>query len=123
MSSTRWPHRLRIYDTATGAVSPGGYTDDDGVWHDDPAVPDTIDLYDGEADVQDGGAMFNRDTNGAVVDQSDAVAFLRRTKDIGSFANKTTLKAEITWEDDTTSQADVVKIRRLDGTVWLKRIF
>src|SRR4051812_48365074 len=120
MSAT-WPQWLRIFRPGD-ATTPGGYTDDDGIWHDDPAVPDTFDLYEGDADVQDGGKMFSRDRSGDLVDQSDAVAFLRFPKKITALVDKTNLKAEITWEDGSTSLADVIKVRRLDATVWLKRV-
>lgn len=119
MSAT-WPHTLRIY--SGDVVTPGGYTDDDGIWHDDPAASDTVTLFDGPADVQDGGAMFNRDKSGEIVDRSDAVAFLKQAKVITSLSRKTGLKAEITWEDDSVSLADVVEVRRLDGSIWLKRV-
>lgn len=119
--STTWPHHLRLF--GAGPATPStGYTDDDGVWHDDASQPDTLDVYNGLADVQDGGKMFSRDRGGDLVDKSDAVAFLKNKKVIPALELLTNLKAEITWEDGSISNADVIKVRRLDATVWLRRV-
>lgn len=116
--SLSFPHRLRVYLPGV-AGSAGGYQDDDGIWHDDPTVPDDITLYDDVADVQDSGGMFTQGKFGEPVEGSNAVAFLRHPSQAHALANKMNLKAEITWENDTVTVADVLKVRRLDGTVWL----
>lgn len=112
-----YPHKLLIF---RGTESPGGNQDDDGVWVDDTGLADVEEIYNDRADVQDGGKELQRDNLGSPDVTSDAVAFLR---------DESTLKnirpgdqAEITWEDGTTDLADVSKIRRLDGTVFLKRL-
>lgn len=117
--SVTWPHRLKIYDATQSA---GGHQDPDGLWVVDPAVPGNSVLYDDKADVQDGGEMFERLPNGTPEEKSDAVAFLPRIHDVYAMTGKTGLKAEITWADKSVTLADVMKVRRLDGTIWLKHL-
>lgn len=118
--SAQWPHRVRIF--TPNSTVPSGSTSDDGIYTDDATTFDTEDLYDGAADVQDGGKMFDRDRYGEYVIGSDAVVFLKDTSNVNVMARAVGLQAEITWEDDSVDFAEVVKVRRLDATVWLKRL-
>lgn len=124
--SAHWPHWLRIVgprtDGSGNLAGNNGTTSDDGVYKDSPVYLDEEILYDGPADVQDGGRMFNKDNGGDYSPTSDAVAFLKDEKAIGSMIKRTGLRAEITWEDQTVDIADIQRIRRLDATIWLKRV-
>lgn len=113
-----WPHLLVIY--TVNATSGGGSQDDDGAFTDNPATEDRAVVYRGRGDVQDGGKMFRRDEAGAPVESSDAVIFLADERSISLIQED--MLVDITWEDGTTSQATVSKVRRLDGTVWVRRL-
>lgn len=64
--------------------------------------------------------MFDLNRDGQYSNVSDAVVFLAHVHAIDDIINKVDLQAEVTWANKTTSIATVVKVRRLDGTVWLK---
>ena len=123
--SAQWPHFLRVFGPIDYGSSPpttGGSTNDDGIYTDSPIYLNEETLYDGPADVQDGGRMFDRDKGGDYSPESNAVAFIKDPHVIGDLIKRTGLRAEITWEDGTTDIADVNRIRRLDSTIWLKRV-
>ena len=86
------------------------------------AGPDV--LYDGPADVQDGGARLDQDGQSRASVNSDAVAYLADESQIGAIAAAVTerseLSAVVTWADGTTRTAAVETVVRLDGTVELR---
>lgn len=112
-----YPHWIRIF---RGTPTSGGTQDDEGVWTDDVGLDDVEEVYDGPADVQDGGKTVERDNLGSPEPVSNAVAFLKKEKEINLI--KVGDGAEITWEDGSKDMADVTKIRKFDGTVFLRRL-
>lgn len=89
------------------------------------AGPDV--LYDGPADVQDGGAALDRNQQQRASVASDAIVFLADESAIGVLANAATersaLDAIVTWADGSQSQGRVETVSRFDGVVelvWLR---
>lgn len=105
----RHPHRWTCTRSGTGTQDPGT-----GAWT--PGADTTV--FDGPADIQDGGEETSRDTEGRLVVRSIAVMFLDPEEaahdhvvgDVGTG----------TWEDGSTDDAEIVNIRRIDGRMELK---
>jgi hypothetical protein len=113
-----YPHTLRI---TRGSTDPGaGGQDVDGVWTPDPGQPQEVVLYDGPADVQDGGDTVERDNAGSPTAISNAVAFLADESQLSLILPNDA--AKVTWADGSVTQAAVNKVRKLDGTIFLKRL-
>lgn len=105
-----YPHRLSITRPGEG----GDQDRETGVWV--PAEP--ITLYDGTADVQDGGVVLERAADGTPTLSCDAQAFLEDWSGIGQI--RPDQDALVEWEDGSTSSGKVVRARRLDGVVFLR---
>lgn len=103
-----YPHRLSITREGTGSQDP-----DTGAWTPGTAVM----IYDGPADVQDGGETIQRDSDGRPTAVSDATAYLEDERAVGSIYVGD--RAVVTWEDGTTADARVLKVVRLDGKLQL----
>lgn len=111
-----WPHKL--YMVRPGSGSGGAYNDDDE-WVPDPADVPFI-VYNDRADVQDQGRSIQRTEEGLPSLRSEAVAFLRDESKLGLFQVDDTVT--IVWEDGTDSDAVVIRISRLDGSLDLRRV-
>lgn len=118
--SLAWPDWLQLFAPPVGVT--GGSSSDDGVWTDDVSLDTEEPVFEGPAEVQDGGRMFDASKEGQLSIESDAVAFIREFRDIEPFVNRTGMRAKITWASGQIDIADVVRIRRLDGTIWMKRL-
>lgn len=86
------------------------------------AGPDT--LYDGLADVQDGGAALDQNGQARSSIKSDAVAYVADESAIGviqrAVATRPELAATVTWADGSTSTGVVETVVRLDGAIELR---
>lgn len=104
-----YPHRFRVSERAAGTQNPdtGQHT---------PGA-ETV-LYDGPADVQDGGKALRRDNDGRAVETSDAVVFLADPSAAAQL--RPGLAGVVTWEDGKTSDAEILRSVRLDGTLFLR---
>lgn len=105
----RYPHQWLCVRTSGGSQDATS-----GKW--DPGAANVV--YSGPADCQDGGERESRDSEGRLVVESVATLFLKdasasadhRTGDVGT----------VTWEDGSSDDAEVVEVRRLDGTLELR---
>jgi hypothetical protein len=89
-------------DPGTGAWTPGG----------------TLPVYDGAADCQDEGETIQRDADGRPVSTSEATLYL--ADESRAAAHRIGDTGTVTWEDGTTSDAEVARVVRLDGKLHLK---
>lgn len=110
----RYPHRLTITDPATPQGTQDAAT---GAWTPDAGATAAV-LYDGAADVQDVGAVIERDADGKPTLRSDATAFLADERALAAIPSGA--PATVTWDDGTTAEATVVRVRRLDGSLALQ---
>lgn len=78
----------------------------------------TLTVYDGKADCQDEGEETSRDAEGRLLIRSVSRLFLADTSKIG--AHKAGDVGTVTWEDQTTDDAKVVSVRRLDSSLELE---
>lgn len=105
----RYPHTWTCTRSGAGSQDP-----DTGAWT--PGADTTV--YNGPADCQDEGTETSRDAEGKLVVRSVSTLFLEdegaapdhQEGDVGT----------VTWEDGTTDDAEVVRIRRLDGSMELR---
>lgn len=104
-----YPHRLRVTRASGGAQDP-----DTGAWTPEAATV----LYDGAADVQDEGEAMVRDADGRPLSTSDGVAYLASESAIGTMRPGDACL--VTWPDGTTSDAEVLRVVRLDGKLHLR---
>jgi hypothetical protein len=77
-----------------------------------------VSLYDGPADVQDGGVVLARAVDHTPTLTSDASAFLADWSGVGRIRPDDDVLVE--WEDGAESAGKVVRVRRLDGVVFLR---
>lgn len=105
-----YPHRLSITRPGEG----GGQDRETGAWE----PPEPVSLYDGPADVQDGGVVLARAEDHTPTLTSDAQAFLGDWSGIGGIRPDD--DATVEWEDGSESAGTVVRVRRLDGVVFLR---
>lgn len=105
-----FPHRLVITRPGEG----GAQDRETGAWV--PAPP--LHLYDGSADVQDGGVVLERAVDHTPTLTSDASAFLEDWSGIGRIRPDD--DARVVWEDGSESSGQVVRARRLDGVLFLR---
>jgi hypothetical protein len=90
-----------------------------GVWT--PVAADQV-VYDGPADVQDRGAVLSRDGSGRLVEVWDAEAFLPLLAATVLGRIRPDQPCNIRWADGSLATAEVVRLRRLDHAVELKRL-
>ena len=99
-----YPHYLTITRTTSGTS--------DGMGGTTGGTTETV--YDGEADVQDGGAEVKAE-DGVITEEGDATVFLS-----GSVAGiQVGDDATITWEEGSTQKATVARTIRLDDKLVL----
>lgn len=104
-----YPHRWRVVRAGAGSQDP-----DTGAWV--PGAGEVV--YDGAADCQDEGETVRRDTEGREVAISDATLYLADER--AAARHKVGDRGVVTWEDGTTSDAEVARVVRLDGKLHLK---
>lgn len=116
-----YPHQITIYRPA-GSADPTPIVQDPDTGHttDSNITDDTTTVWKGRCDVQDRGEVLKRDQAGQPMLESDATCFLSKERAI-SLVNDGDL-VTITWEDKTTSDAQVLSRRRLDGVLNLRRL-
>lgn len=108
----RYPHRWTC--TRPDPANPGTQDPDTGAW-----IPGgTLPVYDGPADCQDEGEVMSRDPDGLPVTTSEAVLYLEDEAKAPLHVVGDT--GVVTWEDGTTSDAEVARAVRLDGKLHLK---
>lgn len=105
----RFPHTWTCTRTGTGSQDP-----DTGAWT--PGAPASV--YDGPADCQDEGEETSRDPQGRLIVRSVSRLFL--ADESKTAAHRTGDVGVVTWEDGTADDAEVVQVRRLDGTLRLR---
>lgn len=105
-----YPHHLEITRPGEG----GTQDRETGAWV--PAEP--VVLYAGSADVQDGGVVLERAVDNTPTLTCDASAFLADWSGIGGIRPDD--DALVEWEDGTKNRGKVVRVRRLDGVVFLR---
>lgn len=106
-----YPHRWVC--TRPDPTDPGTQDPDTGAWT--PGSGTTV--YDGEADCQDEGETLRRDQDGRPLQSSEAVLYLEDESKVADHRPGDT--GTVTWEDGTTSDAEVVRVVRLDGKLHL----
>lgn len=118
----RYPHLITIQrPTAVVDPTPGNQNQDTGLWTGDTSAADDLDtVWEGRCDCQDLGTVINRDEAGTPTLVSDATCFLQKERAVDLV--KVNDMVTITWEDQTTSDARVLKKVRLDGSLLLKRL-
>lgn len=118
-----YPHYITIRRPAGAGVdpSPGVQDPDTGLWTGDViATDDSVTVWKGRCDVQDKGEVILRDSAGQPTLEADAVCFLAKERAI--ILVKENDVVTITWEDQSESDARVLRIRRLDGVLLLRRL-
>lgn len=117
-----WPHSIVISVVAEGG---GGAYDENDVWV--PAAPGegTEVVYEGKCNVVDAdsvvmGRKVNHNEEGGITNTGDAVCYLRKKRAAPDIPLGAT--CVITWEDDSTSDAVVVGVKRSDNSLDLKRV-
>lgn len=116
-----YPHLITIYRSAAGAdPTPPVQDPDTGRTDDVDASDDNTTVWKGRCDCQDVGEVLKRDQAGAPTLESDATCFLAKERAV-TLVNDGDL-VTITWEDQTTSDAQVLARRRLDGVLALRRL-
>lgn len=98
------------YAVITRAGS-GGTTDDEGNYT--PSAATTV--YNDAVDAQDAGQVVMRDAAGVPTVTSDVTLFLKDESKISSIQEDDIVI--ITWEDGTTDDARVQRVRRIDGSI------
>lgn len=93
-----YDHHLRVTRTSRVSDGMGGFTDGD----------ETV-VYDGKADIQDGGAEMQTD-DGVVTEEGDAVVFL--SSDLEGI--RVGDAAKLVWADGIERAATVARVVRLD---------
>lgn len=119
-----YPHKIRIRRPAAAGADPtaGQQDPDTGLWTGDvDASDDLTTIWEGRCDVQDRGEVIVRDTAGQPTLEADATCFLAKERAV-TMAKEGDLVA-ITWEDGTVGNARVLRIRRLDGVLLLRRLY
>lgn len=114
-----YPH-WGVVSRVTVAPTPGGYTDDDGVWHDDPVQPDTAVIYEGPGDFQDKGEAIETDSAGQPTLIADGVFYPKNERIVADIEPLDRL--EVTYKDGTKESGEVLRVRRLDGAVFIRRM-
>lgn len=118
-----YPHQITIRRPAPAGVdpSPGTQDQDTGLWTGDTvATDDSVTVWKGRCDCQDKGEVILRDTAGQPVLEADATCFLAKERAITLVKENDIVT--ITWEDRTESDARVLRIRRIDGVLLLRRL-
>lgn len=119
-----YPHLITIQRNAAAGIDPtaGQQDPDTGLWTGDTTVTDDLTtIWEGRCDVQDKGEVITRDTAGQPVLEADATCFLAKERAV-TLAKENDI-VTITWEDKTKSKARVLRIRRLDGVLLLRRLY
>jgi hypothetical protein len=106
------PHRLVITRPGEGGVQDR----EAGEWMPAPPTP----LYDGPADVQDSGVVISRAEDGTPALTSDAAAYPDDWSQVGRIRPGDNVRVH--WEDEDASEStgEVLRVRRLDGVVFLR---
>ena len=104
-------------------IDPGDCGDPDpetGLIPDCPPGSDYQVVLEGLADVQDKPTILMRDAAGLPTLTADAVCFLADEKPISLVKPGDTVI--VTWQDESTSDAEVMKVERFEGTMYLRRL-
>lgn len=104
-----YPHRFRVATTAVGVQD-----DDTGAY---TPGSETV-LYDGFADVQDEGETMRRDADGRPLTMSEGVIYLEDEAAVATLSPG--LPGVVTWEDGSTSDAEILRAVRLDGKLHVR---
>lgn len=115
-----YPHWGVITRPPAPEGTPGGWTDDDGIWHDDPAAPDVSIIFEGPGDYQDKGEVIETDSAGRPTAIADGVFFPKKER--VAMAVEPNDLLEITFEDKSKEQGQVLRVRRLDGAIMVRRM-
>ncbi len=116
--SSVYEERVQIFREA----EPGDCGDPDpdtGIIPPCPPGSDTI-VLDQRADVQDKPTVLMRDASGAPTLMADAQVFLSDESALSGIQIGDTMV--VTWKDGSTSDGEVMKTQRLDGSVFLRRL-
>lgn len=119
-----YPHKIKIQRPVAAGTDPtqGQQDPDTGLWTGDTdATDDLSTVWEGRCDVQDRGEVITRDTAGQPILEADGVCFLAKER-AATLAKEDDI-VTIVWEDKTESQARVLRIRRLDGVLLLRRLY
>jgi hypothetical protein len=116
-----YPHQITVYRPA-GNADPTPIVQDPDTGHtaDSDLTDDNTTVWTGRCDVQDIGEVLKRDPAGQPVLESDATCFLAKERAVTLVEDGDLVT--ITWEDQTTSDAQVLSRRRLDGVLALRRL-
>jgi len=117
--SSMWPHRLKVWDPENQPSVPQSQDPDTGFM---PAsivvVADYV--YEGVCDAQDYAVVLARDETGQPAIMADAEVFLRNESKLPLI--RPGMLAEVDWRDGTTDDGEVIKVSRISGSIFLKRL-
>lgn len=123
-----WPHRITI-TRGPSQPSQGQLDKTSGVWKPDESPRPNVEVYAGDADVQDPGILRRRDEQGlpiiAVTD--DVTIFLRdeskvRLIQVGDSVAVNWGTAVAEGEAEDVSSFSVTKVNRIDGSLRVRAV-